>query len=205
MDSTTEDKPSKRANTGPTPLAIEKLTDPRASGVNIHTQIKVCKMIGQLTHLRELRLEGNRDYQFNNRDWHCLELTLETGLDCLAPLRENLEKLILSQLSDGLHAGRKEIEWIARNWVHYNNPQWKEKCAPKASQPRVPSQGKDEPQKGRTTSTGSKDDSDLFAPTPKFNDLIGLRSRVNSENLRKASANIDWLAVNCPTLELDDY
>ncbi|KAF9349880.1 hypothetical protein BGX34_001551, partial [Mortierella sp. NVP85] len=204
VDSATEEKPSKRAKTGPTPLTIERLTDYLTSGINKHIQIKVCKMIGQLTQLRELRLEGDRDYHFNNRYWHCLELTLETGLDYLAPLQENLEKLIVNNLGEGLHAGRKEMEWIARNWVHYNNPQWKEKRAPKASQPQVPSQGKDEPEKGRSTGTGSKDDSDLFVPSPKFKALIGLMSSVHSSNLKKADANIEWLRVNCPTVSLSE-
>ncbi|KAK3827940.1 MAG: hypothetical protein J3Q66DRAFT_321431 [Benniella sp.] len=51
-------------------------------------QVKVCEVLGRLTHLRELRIDGGRDFEDDNKNWSCLELTLETGLDRLAPLRE---------------------------------------------------------------------------------------------------------------------
>jgi hypothetical protein len=73
-------------------------------------QFKVCEALGRLTHLQELRIDGERDFEEDNRYWSCLELTLQTGLDRLAPLRQNLEKLVVSGLDEGL-SGRKEAEW----------------------------------------------------------------------------------------------
>ncbi|KAF9352905.1 hypothetical protein BGX34_011907 [Mortierella sp. NVP85] len=194
MDSTTEEKPPKRVKTSSSQRRCERLAKSLENGINKHAQFKVCKMIGQLTQLRELRIEGEKNYRFSNKNWHCLELTLETGLDCLAPLRENLQKLIVTHLDDGLHFGA-ETEWIARNWVHYNNPQWLGRHASKALQPQVISlpQGREEPEEGRPTGAGFDGDTDLFTSSPKFKELIGITS---------VTSNIKWLKEHCPTLSV---
>ncbi|KAF9983579.1 hypothetical protein BGZ65_001643 [Modicella reniformis] len=72
-------------------------------------QIRVCEMIGCLTRLRELRIEGKGSVWVDSSQWDCLELTLETGLDRLAPLQQNLEKLVVSALDERL-CGRREVE-----------------------------------------------------------------------------------------------
>ncbi|KAF9983578.1 hypothetical protein BGZ65_001642 [Modicella reniformis] len=94
-----------------------------SSMYNKQVQIEVCEMIGRLTKLRELRIEGKKDFMFGEAKWGCLELTLETGLDRLAPLQQNLEKLNVSTLQEKLN-GRDELKWIARTWVHYQNRRW---------------------------------------------------------------------------------
>ena len=148
-------------------------------------QIKVCEAIGRLTRLRELRIDGGKAFRFDERGWHCLELTLETGLKCLAPLRQNLEKLTVSGLGEGL-SGRKEVEWIARNWIHYNNNRWLE---------RHPSLI---PSKVRSTTTcSSSDDRDLFVPCPTFKELIGITVKG-----RDATTNVNWLQEQCPRLSI---
>ncbi|KAF9364682.1 hypothetical protein BGX34_000783 [Mortierella sp. NVP85] len=80
-------------------------------------QFQVCEMLGRLTQLRELRIEGERDIMINGFEWDCLELTLETGLDHLASL-QNLETLMVYTLDEEL-GGKEELEWIARNWVYH--------------------------------------------------------------------------------------
>ncbi|KAK3828003.1 MAG: hypothetical protein J3Q66DRAFT_363186 [Benniella sp.] len=164
------------------------------------TQIKVCEQLGRLTRLRELRIEGKGDAESLVGDWGCLELTLETGLDRLAPLQQSLEKLIVSGLDEGL-GGRKEVEWIARNWVHYNNSRWLEQqhLPPMASdaQPTSSSQSARGPEESRMGST-RPDDGDSLIPIPRFKALIGI-----SENAENAASNIMWLKEQCPTLSVE--
>ncbi|KAI8347568.1 hypothetical protein B0O80DRAFT_465424 [Mortierella sp. GBAus27b] len=136
-------------------------------------QIKVCEMLGRLTRLRELRIEGERS---GTRD--CLDLTLETGLDRLAPLK-NLEKLVVTRLYDKL-AGKKEVEWIARNWVHHRNRRW------------LPKQG--------PISEESMGPEDVFLGA-KFRELIGV-SAGDNRTMHMNMRNIDWLRDQCPTLRV---
>ncbi|KAK3827922.1 MAG: hypothetical protein J3Q66DRAFT_382789 [Benniella sp.] len=154
----------------------------------IDTQVKVCKALGRLTQLRELRIEGRRHFEFGKRDWGCLALTLETGLEHLAPLRQNLEKLFVSGLDEGL-SGRKEVEWIARNWVHHSNSRWLE-------QHHASSQSMEEPEGNRMTGVRSEDDVS-FDPRSKFKELNGI-----SEEAQGAKSNIKWLQEQCPTLSV---
>ncbi|KAI8347565.1 hypothetical protein B0O80DRAFT_465418 [Mortierella sp. GBAus27b] len=142
-------------------------------------QVQVCEMLGRLTRLRVLRIEGERT---GTRD--CLDLTLETGLDRLAPLK-NLEKLVVTQLDDKL-AGKKEVEWIARNWIHHRNRRWLEKqdAMAKTLSPSL------EPIQGRMVLQ------DVLVPSPKFNRLIGVA--VNDQTMR----NIEWLKKQCPALHV---
>jgi hypothetical protein len=153
-----------------------------------NTQVKVCKVLGCLTQLRELRIEGRSDLKFYKRDWGCLELTLETGLDHLAPLRHNLERLIVSGLDEGL-SGRKEVEWIARNWVHHSNSHWLE-------QHHASQQSMGQPERSRAAGVRSDDDVS-FGLRSKFKALIGIS--VDGED---AMSNIKWLQEQCPTLSV---
>jgi hypothetical protein len=154
----------------------------------IDTQFKVCKALGRLTQLKELRIEGRRHFEFARRDWGCLELTLETGLDHLAPLQHNLERLIVSGLDEGL-SGRKEVEWIARNWVHHSNSRWLE-------QHHASQQSMEEAEGNRAAGVRSDDDVS-FGLRSKFKALIGISGRGED-----AMCNIKWLRQECPTLSV---
>lgn len=144
-------------------------------------QVKVCEMLGRLTRLRVLRIEGDRTA---TRD--CLDLTLETGLDRLAPLRQNLQKLVVTQLDEWM-AGKKEVEWITRNWIHHQNRQWSEKqdLMSGSSLPWL------EPFQG---SVGHED---FTVSNPKFMELVGITAS-NGEPMQ----NIGWLKEQCPSLHV---
>jgi len=161
------------------------------------TQIKVCEALGHLTRLRELRIEGQRDFESEKKYWGCLELTLETGLDCLAPLQA-LEKLIVPRLDEGL-SGKKEVEWMARNWIHSNNHRWLEQHDPariSEARPTSSSQSMEEPQTSKTPGLRSDDDGPFF-PYPIFKELIGVTMDDDD-----AVSNISWLQEQCPTLSV---
>ncbi|KAK3827924.1 MAG: hypothetical protein J3Q66DRAFT_6287, partial [Benniella sp.] len=150
----------------------------------INTQVNVCKALGRLTQLRELRIEGVRHFEFGKRDWGCLELTLETGLEHLAPLQHGLERLIVSELDEAI--GRKEVEWIARNWVHHNNSRWLE-------QYHTSSQGMEASEGSRAVGARPDDDAS-FDTRSKLKALIGVSGRVDDA--------IKWLREQCPTLSV---
>ncbi|KAK3827939.1 MAG: hypothetical protein J3Q66DRAFT_394258 [Benniella sp.] len=155
-------------------------------------QIKVCEVLGRLTRLRELRIDGGNDFEFSKHGWNCLDLTLETGLERLAPLRHSLEKLTVSGLDEGL-SGRKEVEWMARNWIHYNNRRWLEQHhAPAPSGLRLTclSQDTEEPER-----SGGTDDR-IFSIS-SFRSLIGISGKGED-----VLSTIQWLQEQCPTLSV---
>jgi hypothetical protein len=151
----------------------------------INTQIKVCKALGRLTQLRELRIEGKIDFKFGKHEFGCLELTLETGLEHLTPLQHSLERLIVSGLDDGL-TGKKEVEWIASNWIHHNNSRWLE-------QHHASQKSMENPEGSRAAGVRSSDEVS-FDTSSKFKALIGISG--------KAMSNIKWLREQCPTLSV---
>ncbi|KAF9352906.1 hypothetical protein BGX34_011908 [Mortierella sp. NVP85] len=157
-------------------------------------QIRVCEMIGGLTRLRELRIEGQKDFAFSNNKWDCLELTLETGLDHLRPLQQNLETLDVHTLHENL-GGQKEVEWIALNWIHYNNPRWLEQRSstyPTTSSASASSLGGGESeQKGNALMSDNSDN--FIPPYPKFRRLCGISEYGVDQNIK-------WLKEQCPTL-----
>ncbi|KAK3827967.1 MAG: hypothetical protein J3Q66DRAFT_321536 [Benniella sp.] len=171
-------------------------------------QILVCKALGRLTQLRELTIEGPMGRTPTGLEYGCLELTLETGLDRLAPLQQNLEKLTVWQLKERL-SGRKEVEWIARHWVHHNNPHWL------AQHPAVDSAESKETTTTTTTTTTACPPSltsplssldhhnDLLIPGPKFKELIGIsEGHSQGRSAQEMSENIDWLEEQCPSLRV---
>ncbi|KAG0220946.1 hypothetical protein BGX31_010347 [Mortierella sp. GBA43] len=181
-------------------------------------QVRVCEMIGDLTRLRELRLEGKRKYTAHKREWGCLELTLETGLNRLGRL-ENLEKLNVSMLQEKLR-GRREMEWIARNWVHRHNRQWL-RLNPStsslmllgllpsfsSSSPSSSSLSSSSPWPSLPSSSGRADighgrANEYYYPEPKFKELIGISTRDNSQENDAACFNIVWLRERCPGLDV---
>ncbi|KAG0227116.1 hypothetical protein B0O80DRAFT_465338 [Mortierella sp. GBAus27b] len=137
-------------------------------------QVKVCENIGRLTRLRELRIEGHRGTSFDRYMWDCLELSLDTGLEHLAPLQQNLEKLNVAELDDNL--GRREFEWMTRNWVHHSNRSWLEEHAPTCS----------------PVTDYSEDD---IIPCPKFKELLGVRKEGIDQD-------IEWMQMHCPKLNI---
>ncbi|KAF9547597.1 hypothetical protein EC957_008253 [Mortierella hygrophila] len=94
-------------------------------------QRRVLRQLGQLTHLRKLRLGklccdlGRPEYsQLEIRgirtmavdayfDTNCLELSLESGLDELAGLNQ-LEELDIAQMAHRI--GLVEVQWMVENW-----------------------------------------------------------------------------------------
>jgi hypothetical protein len=160
------------------------------SEYSVQLQIKVCEMIGQLTQLRELRLEGEVDATQD-----CLELTLEAGLDRLAPLKQSLETLTVCGLKDEL-SGKAEIEWIARNWIHHQNPRWLNQHASKA----LDASDSSSPLSLQST---SRDHGAYDVPSPKFKNLVGISERCKYQTVDQAKANIEWLEVQCPTLKIN--
>ncbi|KAG0220521.1 hypothetical protein BGX31_010929, partial [Mortierella sp. GBA43] len=160
------------------------------SECSVQLQIKVCKLIGQLTQLRELRLEGE---VYADRD--CLELTLEAGLDRLAPLKQNLETLTVCGLENEL-SGKAEVEWIARNWIHHQNPQWLNQHASQA----LDASDSSSPLSLQST---SRDHGAHDVPSPKFKSLVGISERCKYQTVNQAKTNIKWLEVQCPTLKIN--
>jgi hypothetical protein len=167
-----------------------------------HVQTMVCEAFGRLSQLRVLRIEGEREYRLDDQEWDCLELTLETGLDRLVPLQHSLEKLMVSTLQDGL-SGRKEVEWIARNWVHHQDLLWQEQHAhllPESSPTSAPSDRAGQPIS--SFAKGGSNGGITLDPAPKFKDLIGVSTRCTHHTVVQANLNIAWLQEQCPTLNI---
>ncbi|KAF9204738.1 hypothetical protein BGZ59_000889 [Podila verticillata] len=82
----------------------------------------MCQRIGSLERLEELILGLNDGYvdileptvQVDPIQYHCLELSLETGLDALAGLKE-LRELAINGMDHAM--GAPEIEWVVRQNV----------------------------------------------------------------------------------------
>ncbi|KAG0033202.1 hypothetical protein BGZ82_006203 [Podila clonocystis] len=107
-------------------------------------QRKVYEKLALQTHLKELSLGCNvvsrQDFQ-----WHCLEMTLDSGLGALATLKE---LRVLSVLGMNHRISDKDLEWMdtywprlecveglcdkngkaepeVKAWIRKNNPKWK--------------------------------------------------------------------------------
>ncbi|KAG0227119.1 hypothetical protein B0O80DRAFT_465342 [Mortierella sp. GBAus27b] len=171
------------------------------------TQVKICTILGRLTQLRELRIEGEEKFQYASQNWTCLKLTVDTGLDRLAPLRHSLEKLVVSRLDERLY-GEKEVDWIARNWIHHNNPRWLKRYSsstlgPSLSLSSSPLEDDAEERSGNDMTPEEGSDDDAFAPKPRFKELIGLSMPgYYGEQYEKALSNVEWLQEQCPTLSV---
>ncbi|KAF9980158.1 hypothetical protein BGZ75_008761 [Mortierella antarctica] len=158
-------------------------------------QVDLCEQLGRLHRLRELTLEGQRDCRYYDREWDCMHLTLQTGLDRLEPLQNSLEKLVLYQLQDEL-AGDQEVEWIAQHWIHHQNPVWQQDFRRrKQSYSDILAEEEEE--------EDVKDD--LWRPEPKFKELLGIGVRPVSSysSALRAHANLAWLKQECPRLRIE--
>ncbi|KAG0227115.1 hypothetical protein B0O80DRAFT_465337 [Mortierella sp. GBAus27b] len=142
----------------------------------VQNQMEICRMLSQLTQLRELRIEGERDSTYYGTRWDCLELTLGSGLDLLAPLGRCLEKLDVYKLQEKL-GGKEEMEWIARNWIHCNSRHSLEQDISTSTEP----------------STGEVDYDGRLAPSTVFKSLVGIFKRDEGQH-------IEWLKEKCPSL-----
>ncbi|KAG0216805.1 hypothetical protein B0O80DRAFT_465428 [Mortierella sp. GBAus27b] len=186
----------------------EVIKSMRRSGLYFkELQIRVCEMLGRLTQLRVLRIEGER-----TKEWDCLDLTLEAGLDRLAPLQQNLEKLVVTHLNDKL-GGKDELEWIARHWVHHRDRRWLEQHAGPLSPQPLASEDKEGDGDGdgdgdggangvRSSTSCAGTDTDDVHPTPRFRELIGISVRGTHRTARETMANIEWLKEQCPALRV---
>ncbi|KAF8939903.1 hypothetical protein BGZ58_008414 [Dissophora ornata] len=151
----------------------------------INAQKQICGQLGRLTKLRELTLEGSYGYQFMDRKWDCLQLTLQTGLGLLRPLQHSLEKLVVYLLDEFL-CGHDEMEWMARHWVHFRNPHWRPTHELESYLLRV-SEGHI---KAKTRGL-------LSVPGPRFKELLGVKR--STEN----SSILEWFQKECPNVDVD--
>ncbi|KAG0304838.1 hypothetical protein BGZ98_004961 [Dissophora globulifera] len=170
-------------------------------------QIQVCEQLGRLTNLRKLTLEGGAAREDDGGDGvmpaghESMKLTLETGLDRLAPLKRRLETLIVYQLDEQL-CGQKEMEWIARNWVHHNNPHWLQTHAVEA-QPQITSTATLTTDECSTSSAAS-----YLVPAPTFEALLGILVKNTNADEEVAEteaeatriASLKWFREECPTV-----
>lgn len=159
-------------------------------------QIAICQQLGRLTKLKELTLEGRQDYRYDNKEWDCLRLTLETGLDHLRPLQANLRKLVVFQLDEEL-CGRAETEWVAQNWVHQDNAAWQrvfEACGGSNSTPRGLASNS-----VTTLEAGGEETPVLLSP--KFQELLGVSVCGKRQvSALEANVNVAWLEGQCGQL-----
>ncbi|KAF9560538.1 hypothetical protein EC968_006125 [Mortierella alpina] len=160
---------------------------------HIQIQVDLCEQLGRLHRLRELTLEGQRDFWYHDREWDCMQLTLKTGLDRLEGLQNSLERLVVYQLQEEL-AGEKEVEWIAQHWVHHQNPAWQQDY-----------------RRLRQAFNDTLDDDeeeiadDLWRPEPKFKELLGVRvsGKFLFSSAPRSNSNLAWLKQECPRLRIE--
>ncbi|KAI1308944.1 hypothetical protein EDD11_004153 [Mortierella claussenii] len=186
-------------DSGSASIPVHKM---RAKEYHNHLQIQVCGQLGRLTKLRRLRLEGDIERDMDHRKYGCLELTLETGLDRLWPLQQNLETLIVNELEEKLAVRPHEADWIARNWIHHNNPRWLQAHPPKwFSMPISDSTSSVAPRNEENVSSSS----DHFLPCPKFKELLGVSTRGADRSALSCNRNMAWLKEQCPLLDVVEY
>ncbi|KAG0012827.1 hypothetical protein BGZ81_001356 [Podila clonocystis] len=140
-------------------------------------QVMVCEQLGRLSRLRVLTLEGDEEvYSSLERvDWTCLSLTLDTGLDRLAPLQSSLETLSVYNLAEKICHGREEVEWISRNWVHHQDVE-------------------------EVNDAGHK----ILRPSPPFKNLLGV-SVQGEMSTAMIHLNVAWLKDECPKLTIKTH
>ncbi|KAG0270737.1 hypothetical protein BGZ95_001591, partial [Linnemannia exigua] len=112
-------------------LLSQEPPEPSALQASRNIQRKVLMQLGQLIHLRTLCL-GTSSYPYTNREYSqlqikgigtvivdgtiqtdCLELSLESGLDELAGLKE-LEEIVVYRMAHRI--GVEEVQWMVENW-----------------------------------------------------------------------------------------
>ncbi|KAF9296053.1 hypothetical protein BGZ88_000839 [Linnemannia elongata] len=187
-DSGDESSASAAAESEPTGAPSKALPKKRVTH-SAQIQIAICQQLGRLTRLKELTLEGRQDYRYDNKEWDCLHLTLETGLDHLRPLQANLRKLVVYQLDEEL-CGQAEMEWIAQNWVHQDNAAWQrafEACGGSSSTPRGLASN-------FVTSLDAGGEGKPVLLCPKFRELLGVSVYGKRQvSALEANVNVAWL------------
>ncbi|KAF9114067.1 hypothetical protein BGX27_000198 [Mortierella sp. AM989] len=173
------------------PAAVDPRTM-RPKDYSRYIQIQVCEQLGRLRKLRSLTLEGELDYWYLDCEWDCLDLSIETGLDRLEPLQNSLERLVIYQLQEKL-CGPKELDWIARNWVHHRNPHWLQ-----THQPWVQLENKPVLVSDKTSSS-----KDCITPCPVFKELIGISIRGWDRSVLKTNLVLAWFQDECPTVMVE--
>lgn len=197
-DSGDESSASVPAELEPTGAPSKALPKKRVTH-SAQIQIAICQQLGRLTRLKELTLEGRQDYRYDNKEWDCLHLTLETGLDHLRPLQANLRKLVVFQLDEEL-CGRAEMEWIAQNWVHQDNAAWQrafEACDGSSSAPLGVASNS-----VMTLQAGNEETPVLLCP--KFQELLGVSVCGKRQvSALEANMNVAWLEGQCRQLTVE--
>ncbi|KAG0221223.1 hypothetical protein B0O80DRAFT_502656 [Mortierella sp. GBAus27b] len=205
----------KKTRTDAAGMEVQEANNNQESGEESLTDverlsIQVCDMLGRLTRLRELRIEGGWSTSGSRFGWTCLELSLRTGLDRLAPLRQSLETLDVSFLDHEL-CGKEEVEWIARNWIHHYNPRWLRQYPSTSTEPSPSSTSssmispviKEERENELRDEVGHDCDDYVYScSTPRFKELLGMMSSTANAPVKveRAKASIKWLQEQCPTL-----
>ncbi|KAF9904573.1 hypothetical protein EC991_002562 [Linnemannia zychae] len=93
------------------------MKDIRERNLDLHR--KVYSQLGRLTKLRELKLGSSWSDVYDTHGFRytrlkdCLEMTLDSGLDLLRPLKE-LERMGLDEMD--VYIGRKELAWMKEHW-----------------------------------------------------------------------------------------
>ncbi|KAG0276311.1 hypothetical protein BGZ95_007704 [Linnemannia exigua] len=168
---------------------------------SMRIQIAICQQLGRLTGLKELTLEGRQDIRFDNKEWDCLHLTLQTGLEFLRPLQKNLTRLAVFQLDEEL-CGRAEMEWIAQNWVHHENTVWQsafDACS--GSSDKMPAHHH---LVGSPAALEGVGGGTPVLLCPRFRELLGV-SVTGERNLSalEANMNVAWLEGQCRQLTVE--
>ncbi|KAK3835084.1 MAG: hypothetical protein J3R72DRAFT_451822 [Linnemannia gamsii] len=168
---------------------------------SMRIQIAICQQLGRLTELKELTLEGRQDVRFDNKEWDCLHLTLQTGLEFLQPLQANLTRLVVFQLDEEL-CGRAEMEWIAQNWVHHENTVWQsafDACS--GSSDKMPAHRH---LVGGPAALEGVGGGTPVLLCPKFRGLLGVSvSGGRSLSALEANMNVAWLEGQCRQLTVE--
>ncbi|KAF9355556.1 hypothetical protein BGX26_006403 [Mortierella sp. AD094] len=190
-DSSTSDSDPDPETTTRAPTAAD-LQAMRPKDYSKYVQVQVCKQLGQLRKLRSLTLEGEADYWYHDCEWGCLELTIDTGLDRLEPLQNSLERLVIYQLQEKL-CGPKEMDWVARHWVHHHNSRWLQ-----THQPWVQLENRPE-----SVSNNTSDLQDHVMSYPIFKELIGISIRGWDRSVIKTNLVLAWFQEECPTVTVE--
>ncbi|KAF9175085.1 hypothetical protein BGX21_001069 [Mortierella sp. AD011] len=191
LDSSTSDPhPSQETTTGaPTAADLQAM---RPKDYTKYVQVQVCEQLGRLRKLRSLTLEGERDYWYQDCEWDCLELTIDTGLDRLEPLQNSLERLVIYQLQEKL-CGPKEMDWIARHWVHHCNSRWLQTHQPWVQLGNRPA----------FVSNNASDSQEHIMSYPVFKELIGISIRGWDRSVIKTNLVLAWFQEECPTVTVE--
>ncbi|KAG0043322.1 hypothetical protein BGZ83_011542 [Gryganskiella cystojenkinii] len=197
-------------------------------------QEMVCEQLGRLTSLKDLTLEGparflyDHTLYFPNSDianddlyegdpylhyeypttYTCMELTLKTGLQELAPLGTCLQRVNVHALEEKISRDRETVRWIAHHWGGYRAKSWEQGDADGTEDWQLlhPESILLDDQTERRATVQIKDEPRALSA------LLGVRCQNTVDQLKnekgseiKASVrygNLGWLKDRCPWIEV---